>query len=75
MTNMTISKKLLRAWKTQWWWQDYVDEDEYDEGGGENRDNNDSDADNDKEKHIAFEWKVTIATVLCLRGYTAQEKK
>ena len=55
-TNMTISKTLLRAWKTQWWWQDYVDEDEDDDGGGgSDRDNNDGDTDNDKEKHIAFE--------------------
>ena len=55
MTNMRILKTLLRAWKTQWWWQDYVDEYEDDDGGGGDRDNNDGDDDNDKDKHIAFE--------------------
>ena len=54
MTNMRISKTLLRAWKTQWRWQDYVDEYEDDDGGGD-RDDDDGDDDNDNFKHIAFE--------------------
>ena len=55
MKNMRILKTLLRAWKTQWWWQDYVDEDRDDDGGGGDRDDDDGDADNDNFKNIAFE--------------------